>query len=849
MTAGDRPWHAFGTSEALQIFGIDATRGLTEVEARERADRYRYARLLRKRRTGDWALLAAQFRSPLVQILVAAAFLSLLLRDRLDAALILAMVSLSALLGFSQERRAARAVESLLAVVQVNATVLRDGLPREVPVEEVVPGDIVLVSAGDLVPADSRILESKDLFAGEAALTGETYPVEKAAGAVAADAPLARRTNSLFFGTHVVSGSARAVAVRVGTETEFGKISQRLKLRPPETEFERGARRFGYFLMEVTLLLVLAVFAINVYFSRPVIEALLFSLAIAVGITPEFLPAIISANLAHGARRMARAKVIVKRLVSIENFGSMTVLCSDKTGTLTEGVARVHGALDAEGRESERVLLHAYLNATYQTGFRNMMDEAIRAHRPFALAGYRKLDEIPYDFLRKRLSVLVGKDGRASIVTKGAFDNVLAICARAEIPGAEPVPLSTVQGQIRGRFEEFSSQGFRVLGVAYRDVGSRTSMDKSDEVDMTFLGFIVFTDPLQPGAGEALLHLKRLGITLKLVTGDNRRVATSVGERLGLPTSPVLTGVDLRAMSDDALRQQVNGVSVFAEIEPNQKERIILALRRAGHVVGHIGDGINDATALRAADVGISVQGAVDVAKEAADIVMLERDLGILAGAVEEGRRTFANTLKYIFMVTSANFGNMVSAAGASLFLPFLPLLPKQVLLVNLLTDIPEVTMPTDNIDAEWAEKPRRWDIGFIRRFMVVFGGVSSVFDFLTFGVLLLALDATTPQFRTGWFVESVASAALIALVVRTRRPFFRSRPSKYLAGATLAVVAATLLLPFASLIGPLGFEPLPLSFLGMMVAVVGLYILTAESVKRVFFHGAPGEGGLWRRK
>ena len=714
-----------------------AKEGLSSEEARQRLTRYGSNLLKPQKRSDVFTLLLAQFKSPLILILLFATGLSFFLHDPVNALIILTIVLVSGLLGFWQEHSATNAVEQLLAMVQIKATVLRDGDPHEIPVEEIVPGDIVILNAGDIAPGDCLVDESKDLFVDEATLTGETYPVEKSVGVLAAETPLGQRTNSLWMGTHVVSGSAKALVICTGKQTEFGKVSERLKLRPQETDFERGIRQFGYFLMEVTLVLVIAIFAINVYLARPVLDSFLFSLALAVGLTPQLLPAIISINLAHGAKRMAQERVIVKRLASIENFGSMNVICSDKTGTLTEGIVHLESALDVEGAPSDKVLLHAYLNAFYETGFTNPIDEAIRTQRQFDLSGYRKADEIPYDFLRKRLSVLVAHDDTHLMVTKGALQNVLAVCAAAETGAGTLVDIAVVRDRIQQRFEEFSSKGCRTLGVAYKNMGSTSRMNKDDETGMTFLGFLVLFDPPKPKIIETIASLKNLGVALKIITGDNHLVAANVSQQMGLSNTKILTGPDLRQLSDGALLKRVVDVDVFAEIEPNQKERIIVALKKAGNVVGYMGDGINDASALHAADVGISVESAVDVAKEAADIVLLEKDLGVLVQGVREGRTTFANTLKYVFMATSANFGNMFSMAGVSLFLPFLPLLPKQILLTNLMTDFPEMTIATDRVDSEMVDYPRRWDIKAIRKFMITFGLVSSVFDYLTFGALV----------------------------------------------------------------------------------------------------------------
>jgi P-type Mg2+ transporter len=822
-------------AEMLQHLGT-AQEGLSSEEARQRLARYGSNLLKPQKRSDVLTLLLAQFKSPIILILFVATGLSFFLSDPVDAFIILAIILVSGVLGYWQEHSAANAVEKLLAIVQIKASVLRDGNPKEIPVEEIVPGDSVILNAGDVVPGDCLVDESKDLFIDEATLTGETYPVEKSVGVLAAETPLGQRTNALWMGTHVVSGTAKALVISTGKETEFGKVSERLKLRPQETDFEQGIRRFGYFLMEVTLVLVIAIFAINVYLARPVLDSFLFSLALAVGLTPQLLPAIISINLSHGAKRMAQAKVIVKRLASIEDFGSMNVICSDKTGTLTEGIVHLQSAVDVEGAPSDKVFLHAYLNAFYETGFTNPIDEAIRASRKADLTGYQKTDEIPYDFLRKRLSILVAHEKTHLMVTKGALANVLAVCASAEVGEGKIVDLATVQDHIQQHLEEFSHKGCRTLGVAYKNMGSASRMSKVDEAGMTFLGFLVLFDPPKAKIIETIGSLKTLGVALKIITGDNHLVAANVSQQMGLSNTKILSGADLRDLSDGALLRRVADVDVFAEIEPNQKERIILALKKAGNVVGYMGDGINDASALHAADVGISVESAVDVAKEAADIVLLEKDLGVLVQGVREGRTTFANTLKYVFMATSANFGNMFSMAGVSLFLPFLPLLPKQILLTNLLTDFPEMTIATDKVDSEMVEYPRRWDIKAIRKFMITFGLVSSVFDYLTFGALLIILHATQAQFRTGWFLESVISASLIVLVIRSRKPFFKSRPSKYLFAATLLVVIVTVTLPFTPLGEIFGFSRLPMAFLLFIGIIVMGYIVTAEIAKTIFY-------------
>lgn len=813
------------------LAGDQATMRLTEMGPNQLRPRQRWSAI---------GLFLNQFKSPIILILLFAAVLSLFLHDALDAAIILIIIVISAGLGFWQEHGAANAVETLLAMVRVTATVLRDSKPVEVPLEEVIPGDVVVLHAGDSMPGDCLVLESKDLAVDESTLTGETYPVEKYAGVLPPDTPLAQRKNALFMGTHVVSGSAKALVARTGRDTEFGSISEHLRLRPPETEFEHGIRRFGYFLMEVTLVLVLAIFFINVLLRdpshHPVLEVLMFSLALAVGLTPQLLPAIISVNLAHGARNMAEQKVIVRRLPAIENFGSMNVLCSDKTGTITEGLVQVHSAVGVEGQPSDKAFLYAYLNSSFETGFTNPIDKAIRAHRQLDLSAYCKLDEEPYDFIRKRLTILVAEGDRHFMTTKGALVNVLEVCESAEMQDGQTVSIEMARSAIQAQFEQLSSKGFRTLGVAFRDVKERSSIAKDDEREMTFVGLLVLFDPPKAGISQTIQELDSLGVSLKIITGDNLLVAAHLAEQVGFTQPKVLTGGDLRRLSDEALLGQVNNTHAFSEVEPNQKERIILALKKAGNVVGYMGDGINDVSALHAADVSISVNTAVDVAKEAADIVLLDRDLGVLAQGVREGRVTFANTLKYVFMATSANFGNMFSMAGASMFLPFLPLLPKQVLLTNLMTDFPEMTIASDSVDPESASRPHRWDIRFIRRFMITFGVLSSVFDFVTFGILLLILRASTEAFRTGWFVESVVSACLIVLVIRSRRPLGSSRPGRYLLTATLCVVTAAVALPFTPLAPVLGFCPLPGVFWLAIVLIIAAYVVSAEFVKRLFY-------------
>lgn len=810
---------------------VNPIEGLTEEEAQKRLKFFGTNALKAKRSTGALKLLFNQFNTPLIYMLLFAASISLLLYDKTDALIIFIIIIISTFLSFIQEKGAVRTMEKLLKIVQIKATAIRNGKEKEIPIEEVVPGDIVILNAGDVIPGDSYLLESKDLYVDEATLTGESFYAEKHSGVLAPETPIAKRTNMLFMGTHVISGTAKALVILTGKNSEFGKISGRLEITPPETEFEHGIRRFTYFLLEVTLLLLIIIFAFNIYFARPVVESMLFALSLSVGLTPQLLPAIITINLAHGAKQMAKDQVIVKKLASIENFGSMDILCADKTGTLTTGEIRLRNAYDFRGKESLRVLLYAFLNAKFQRGYTNPIDKAITQVTNLQIEGWQKLDEEPYDFVRKRLSVLVEKGNDRVIITKGAFQQVLNICTHLEIESETIVEIGSYLKDIENRFAEFSQQGYRVLGLAYRSAANIFSLEPESEKQMVFLGFLLFEDPIKKDGIEIVADLKKLGIDLKIITGDNKLVSMHVANLLGISEAAVMTGTQLRHMSDRALLHQVRKKAIFAEIEPNQKERIILALRKVGHVVGFLGDGINDVTALHAADVSITVDSAADAAKEVSNIVLMKKDLSVLKEGVKAGRMTFANTLKYIFMASSANFGNMFSMAGASLFLNFLPLLPKQVLLTNLLTDLPEMTIATDRVDQEMLQKPLRWNIAFVRKFMIVFGLISSFFDYATFAALIF-LKTTVEEFRTGWFIESVVSATAIILVIRTFKPFFTSYPSKYLSLAILLVIIFTIFLPVMPFSSYLGFTMIPNKIYLCIGVIVIFYILSVEFAK-----------------
>jgi Mg2+-importing ATPase len=822
--------------DALLAEAGSSRAGLSSAEAAARLARLGPNVLRAPTSHGALTLLVRQFSSPISVLLFVTAVLSGFAGEPTDAVITLVILLGSGLLGFWQERTASNAIEELLGMIRIRACVRRDGQDREIPIEETVPGDIVVLNAGDLVPADCRVLEARNLAVDEAALTGESFPATKTSAEAPADAPLGERACALFMGSHLVAGTALALVMGTGRNTMYGALASKLVRPPPESEFERGVRRFGYLLLQVTLVLVLLIFALNVALHRPWLDAFLFTLALAVGLTPQLLPAIVAITLSHGARRMARRQVVVRRLVAIEDFGGMSVLCTDKTGTLTEGTVRLRSAVAPDGQASEEVHRLAYLNAVFQSGFDNPLDSAIRSDRTWDTSGFRKLDEVPYDFRRRRLSVLVeSPGGERLLITKGALEEVLAVC---DFP-----PDQAGQRDAAVKLgAEFGAAALRSIGVASRVMTAATNATREDETGMRFIGILAFADPPKAGIRETLGRLRALGITLKMVTGDNRLVAEAIAREVGLRADTVVTGAEVRELTAAALQRRANEADVFAEVDPNQKERIILALKRSGLSVGFLGDGINDAAALHAADVGISVDTAVDVTKQAASIVLLRKDLEVLAEGIAEGRRAFANTLKYVFVTTSANFGNMFSMAGASLVAAFLPMLPKQILLLNLLSDLPAMAIATDRVDPELVAAPRRWNVRYIRNFMVTFGLVSSVFDYLTFG-LLLALAVPVEQFRTGWFLESMLTEIFVLLVIRTGKVFYRSRPSRPLLTATLAVAALTLALPYLPGAGLLGFAPLPIGLLGALLVLSGLLVVSSELAKRLFARRHPLDG------
>ncbi|WP_081709599.1 magnesium-translocating P-type ATPase [Mesorhizobium erdmanii] len=836
------PYWSLGTDQLVAELET-TTSGLSSVDAAVRLGKFGPNALASRSAGSALAVFARQFRSPLVLILVFAAAVSMFVGEAREAAIIGAIVLASCVLSFTQEYGASRAMEALQQRVSRKATVLRDSLERMINVEDIVPGDVVCLSAGNLIPVDGVILEARDFNVSESVLTGETFPVVKSAGRSAPEAGIAQRTNAVFTGTSVRSGTAKVLAVATGARTEFALIAEALERRIPETQFARGIRMFGYLMTEIMLVIVILVFFANLLLHRPLIESLLFSLALAVGLTPELLPAIISVTLARGARMMAASGVIVRRLDAIENLGSMDLLCTDKTGTLTEGVIHLDGSFDVEGNASKEVLLWARLNATLQTGLKNPLDEAIANAQPGQddLRGFTKLDEIPYDFVRKRLSVAVkgGKDEQI-LITKGAVQNVLDACVFVRGSDGQKSLGAAERQAIDERFRRWSGQGYRVLGLAIRRYQDNVGFSRDDETAMTFAGFLLFLDPPKEGVRETLSALASRGIAVKVISGDNRYVAAHLAEAVGLRSDRIMTGEDLSKMTKNGLLAGVRNTDLFVEIDPNQKEHIVEALRRSGHVVGYLGDGINDAPALHEADIGISVDTAVDVAREAADIILLKRDLGVLVRGVDDGRKTFANTMKYISITTSANFGNMISMAAASLYLPFLPLLAKQILLNNFLSDIPALAIASDNVDADQLRRPQHWDIRFVRRFMVSFGLVSSLFDFATFAFLLVVVHAAAAEFQTAWFVESLLTQLSILLVVRTRKTFWLSRPSRLLACLALAVGIVAVTMPYMRFAAWFGFVPLPLSVLAGLLSISAAYVLVSELTKGwVFEHGS----------
>jgi Mg2+-importing ATPase len=812
----------------------DRPAGLTGAEAARRLAQYGPNEAVSVRQFSALVQLVQLFANPLVIILLVASAISASLGQRTDALIIITIVLLGVAINFWQTYRSQRAADRLRASVAPTATVLRDGQWQEVSLRAVVPGDVIRLSAGDLVPADSRLVEARDLSVQQAMLTGESLPVDKHAGSPGANATGADDPAFVFLGTSVVSGTGIAVAEATGPRTVFGDIARRLGTRAPASEFEHGLRRFSLLILRTTVVLVLFILLMALALRRDPIESLLFAVALGVGLTPEFLPVIASVTLTAGAIRMAREGVIVKHLRAIQNFGSIDVLCSDKTGTLTKGDMQIERITDPLGTASDRPLLLATLNSRFETGIRSPLDTAILKASTLDVSGYAKVDEIPFDFERRRVSVVVdGPDGRRLLITKGAPEQLLPLVSGLERHG-QSAPLNDEdRSACVSVYQALGADGLRVLAVASREVAAAPAYTHEDEREFVLAGFVAFADPVLPDAAEAIADLRRDGVAVKILTGDNDRVARHMCDQIQIEHTTIVTGEDLAHLDDAALSHVVEDASVFTRVSPAQKNRIMQALKRRGHIVGFIGDGINDAPSLHTADVGISVLSATDVAREAADIILGETGLRVLHRGILEGRRASGNMMKYLLMGTSSNFGNMFSMAAASVFLPFLPMLPTQILLNNLLYDIAQITIPTDRVDRSYLSRPQRWDMRLIRDFMLLVGPVSSLFDFLTFYVLLHVLHATEPLFHTGWFVESLATQTLVLFVIRTMGNPLVSRPSAALTMTTLAVVAIGVALPATPLGRLLGFSVPPVAYFEFLVAATLTYLALVEIVKR----------------
>ncbi len=814
--------------------------GLSSKEAEERIDKYGQNIFDEKKSSSKLGIFINQFKSPIIMILIFAAILSMFLKDYSDGIIILIIIMISAFLSYSHESKANNAVKKLLSSVSVKSSVLRDGNFEEIDNAMLTIGDIINIKTGDMIPADCLLIEENSLSMDESSLTGETFPVEKIIQKLPCDTGLSDRKNSLWMGTHVISGSGMAVIVNLAKDSEFGKITLSLNKKDSDTDFEKGIRDFGNLILHVTTLLIGIIFLFNIILNKSFLESFMFALALSVGLTPQMLPAIISVNLSQGAKRMSEQGVIVKKLNAIENFGSMTVMCSDKTGTITQGRVKLDSALDCNGEKSDNVSKLAAINSYFQEGYTNPIDQSILEANKNDFSKYEKIFEIPYSFESKLLSVVVKTDldfdGRNIMVTKGALTSILNICKTYEKSDKTSGYIEEIRTRILDLFDKYSSQGYRILGVAHKFIEDDTEIKNLRAEDMIFVGLLLFMDPLKDDIKDVVAEMNRLGVSLKMITGDNSLIAKNIGSQIGLNPEKILLGEELDLYSISQLNKKVLDIDIFAEISPNQKEKIIMAYKQAGEIVGYMGDGINDSPAIKQADVGVSVNTAADTAKDAASIVLLQNSLNVLVSGISEGRRTFINTLKYIFVATSANFGNMFSMAGASLFLSFLPLLPKQILLTNLLTDFPSLQIASDSIDEDWLKSPVKWDTKFIKKFMILFGIISSVFDYITFALLLFIFKADERLFHTGWLLESIISAMVVMLIVRTARPVFASKPSNKLLIAIMGVAVVLFVIVYSPISSYLGLIALPIKILISLLGVSLLYALTAEILKKFFY-------------
>jgi len=818
---------------------VTSPRGLSEQEAARRLKVFGPNEPAKKKRRGSLALLLSKFANPLIIVLLVIGSFSFIIGEKFSVVLIGMMILLSVSIAFVQEHRSGREVEKLIDMVRTTATVIRNGRPKEVSIQEIVPGDIVSLSAGDIIPADVRLLQCKDLFINQAALTGESFPAEKCVGPThLAGHESFGAANMAYMGTSVVSGSASGLVIKTGSATQFGEVAGQLSEAPTETSFDRGIHGFSWLMIKSMMAMVVFIFFVIFLTKGTFIEALLFSLAVAVGLTPEMLPTIVAVNLTKGAIAMAKKKVIVKHLNSIQNFGAMDILCTDKTGTLTMDRVVLIKHCDVTGREDEDVLRHAYLNSFYETGLKNLMDRAVLAHDKPVVKQYKKIDEIPFDFQRRIMSVVVNfEGGRHRLIAKGAPEEIFKRCDRYEIGGKVANIDELHLPGLKEEVDKLNAEGFRVLAIAYKDEpDSQTIFTKNDETKLILKGYVAFLDPPKPSAAEAIGSLRGLGVQIKVLSGDNAIVTRKICSEVGLDGAEPVTGDLIDTLSDDQLADLAEKTSVFARLSPMQKERVIRMLQGHKHVVGYLGDGINDAASLKVADVGISVNNAVDIAKESAELILLEKNLMVLRDGVIEGRRIFGNIIKYVRMGSSSNFGNMLSLTGASLFLPFVPMAPMQVLLNNFLYDISQVSIPTDNVDEEYVRKPRPWNIASIKRFMLLIGPISSIFDFATFGVGLFIFHAPVGLFRTFWFMESLWSQTLVIHVIRTaKRPIIESRSSRLLLATSVLICLTGLIIPLTPLAGPLGFVRPPLSWYPVLVILVGGYLVLTQFLKTRF--------------
>ncbi len=812
-------------------------KGLTDAEALRRRQTFGLNEPARKKKRTALMQLIMKILNPLVLVLLIISAFSMFFGEKLSAVIVAAMAAASVVLSFIQEFRADREAEKLSEMVRATATVLRSDKKREIKIREIVPGDIIELAAGDIVPADIRFLSCKDVFVNQSALTGESMPQEKFAvppteGATSLDA-----RNLAFMGSSVVSGTGLAIVLNTGVSTKFGEVSRKLARQRSTTSFDEGIQKFTWLMIRFMLVMAVSIFVINLLSKSSALEAILFSLAVAVGLTPEMLPMLVAMNLSKGAIAMAKKQVIVKRLNSIQNFGAMDILCTDKTGTLTKDKIVLEHHCDILRREDKGVLMLAYMNSFYQTGLRNLLDIAILKHEKLVVKKYSKVDEIPFDFSRRVMSVVVDYEGKHRMITKGAPEEIFKRCNRYELEGDLLDLESIVVADLKEEYDKLSADGFRVLAVAYKDMEtSQSAYSRDDENNLILKGYLAFLDPPKHSTRRAIEVLHRRGIEVKVLTGDNELVTKKICGDVGLNIKGLLTGDMVEKMSVDELKQHIESTTVFARLAPLQKEMIIDLLRKNGHVVGYLGDGINDAPSLKAADVGISVNNAVDIAKESADIILLKKSLMVLEDGVVEGRKTFGNIIKYIRMGASSNFGNMFSMTGASLFLPFLPMLPIQILLNNFLYDISQVGIPTDNVETTYLSRPRRWNVSSIKNFMIVFGPISSAFDFLTFGTLIWVFRASPALFHTGWFLESLLTQTTVIHVIRNSKiPFVESPPSKFLLLTTFIIVSIALLLPFTPLAKPFGFVVPPASLLVAIFFIVIGYLVTVQAVKRRF--------------